>query len=259
MEDKMSETNELVYETMLRLYGEDRSGRLLRFFITKLIAISKLKGYGIDDENKLYVVTKDEYERLKENKDMSAKIYSIFPACGKTWLYEHQEDYGLKILDSDSSQFSWECRKRTEEELRELRIKWDSVPHLLSGQQYINSIKDEIIKARNPNFPANYIQHIKENISKYDYIFVSSHKAVREALDSEGIDYTIVHPGVDCKAEWIGRCYLREKNGESGCTADVLYNNWEQWLIECYETGVTHREVVLQPGEHVSDIFKVVV
>ena len=73
MENKMSETNKLVYETMLRLYGEDRSGRLLRFFITKLIAISKLKGYGIDDENKLYVVTKTEYERLKENKGMKCE------------------------------------------------------------------------------------------------------------------------------------------------------------------------------------------
>lgn len=73
MDNKMSETNKLVYETMLRLYGEDRSGRLLRFFITKLIAISKLKGYGIDDENKLYVVTKTEYERLKENKDMKCE------------------------------------------------------------------------------------------------------------------------------------------------------------------------------------------
>ena len=61
----MFETNKLAYETMLMLYSADTSGKLLRFFITKLIAISKLKGYGIDDENKLYVVTKDEYERLK--------------------------------------------------------------------------------------------------------------------------------------------------------------------------------------------------
>lgn len=42
---------------------------------------------------------------------MNTKIYSIFPACGKTWLYEHQEDFGLNILDSDSSYFAWiwEC------------------------------------------------------------------------------------------------------------------------------------------------------
>lgn len=67
MEDKMFETNKLAYETMLMLYSADTSGKLLRFFITKLIAISKLRGYGIDDENKLYVVTKDEYEKIKSN------------------------------------------------------------------------------------------------------------------------------------------------------------------------------------------------
>ena len=72
-EDKMFETSKLVSEIMLNLYGKDRSGKLLRFFVTKLIATSKLKGWGIDDENKLYVVTKDEYEKLKKNKDMKCE------------------------------------------------------------------------------------------------------------------------------------------------------------------------------------------
>ena len=94
---------------------------------------------------------------------MNTKIYSIFPACGKTWLYEHQEDYGLKILDSDSSEFSW------------IRC--------------YDAYGRPTTKLRNPDFPNNYIKHIKENIGKYDCIFVSSHKSVREALNAEGIDY----------------------------------------------------------------------
>lgn len=186
---------------------------------------------------------------------MNTKIYSIFPACGKTWLYEHQENYDLKILDSDSSQFSWVYRKRTAEELEEERRVWESVPHLLSGYGYINQIKDEVIKVRNPDFPANYIKHIKENIGKYDCIFVSSHASVREALDKEGIDFTIVHPSYECKAEWIGRCFIREKNGESGCGAEAMYNNWHQWLKECFETGTNHEEIILSPREYLSDYF----
>ena len=41
----------------------------------------------------------------------NTKIYSVFPACGKSWLYDHQEEFGIKVLDSDSSYFShvWEC------------------------------------------------------------------------------------------------------------------------------------------------------
>lgn len=30
-------------------------------------------------------------------------IVSVFSGCGKTWLTQHQEQYGYKICDSDSS------------------------------------------------------------------------------------------------------------------------------------------------------------
>ena len=154
---------------------------------------------------------------------MYTEIFSVFPACGKTWLCEHQEDYGLKILDSDSSQFSW---------------------------IYVNGVKE-----RNPDFPKNYINHIKENIGKYDCIFVSTHASVREALDDADIDFAIVYPDSRCKAEWVGRCFIRSKKGESGCSADVLYDNWSQWIQECEQTGFCHEEIVLHSREYLSRIF----
>lgn len=156
---------------------------------------------------------------------MKTKIYSVFPACGKTWLYEHQHDYGVTILDSDSSEFSW----------------------IRTGES----------KVRNPDFPSNYIQYIKENIGRYDYIFVSSHAAVRELLDAESIDFTIVYPEPSLKAEWVGRCYIRDRNGEEGCNPDVLYENWDQWVGECIETANTHPQIVLSEGEHLSDYLVV--
>lgn len=154
---------------------------------------------------------------------MNTKIYSVFPACGKTFLYEHQEDYNLKILDSDSSEFSW--------------------------------IRSDGVKERNPDFPNNYIKHIKENIGKYDYIFVSSHASVREALDNEHIDFTIVYPSTDCYAEWVGRCFIRDRNGESGCGPEAMYENWEKWITECMVTGLDHEEIILSAGEHLSDVL----
>lgn len=164
---------------------------------------------------------------------MDTKIYSIFPACGKTWLYEHQEDYDLKILDSDSSEFSWTYTNIDE-----------------NG----NTIRG-VRKVRNPDFPSNYIKHIKENIGKYDCIFVSSHKPVREALDAEGVDFTIVYPEQSCKAEWVGRCYIREMNGEDGCSTAVMYDNFDNWVLECFATGINHNEVVLGSREYLSDYF----
>jgi len=171
---------------------------------------------------------------------MQTKIYSVFPACGKTWLCENQEQLGLKILDSDSSYFSWvwECPENDER-----------------GMYSPNARKT---KERNPSFPQNYIDHIKCKLEsgKYDYIFVSSHASVREALDAAGIDFTIVYPSADLMAEWVGRCFIRDKNGESGCNPDVLLENWYQWLGECEITGCTHKEIRLKAGEHLSDYLK---
>ena len=166
---------------------------------------------------------------------MNTKIYSVFPACGKTWMCEHQEGYGLKILDSDSSQFSWMERP---------------VTFKTGDHQY-----EKIIKLRNPDFPANYIKHIRDNIGKYDYIFVSSHASVREALDTEGIEFKIVYHEHHFKAEWVGRCYIREKRGETGCGAEVMYNNWDQWVRECFNTGTDHKEIVLSHNEFLGDYF----
>ena len=181
---------------------------------------------------------------------MNTKIYSVFPACGKTWLAEHQDDFGLKILDLDSSKFSWMFRKRTDEELAKEKEIWESIPRALSGDMFVNRIKDEIVKVRDPDFPNNYIKHIKENIGKYDYIFVSSHRSVREALDCEGIDYTIVYPSYECMAEWVGRCFVREKNGEDGCNANTMYENWFPFYRDCFNAGANHREIVLRPGQY---------
>lgn len=179
---------------------------------------------------------------MSEKKGFTdTKIYSVFPACGKTYCYEHQENYNLKILDSDSSEFSW---IRVLDETHEFRNR---------GKK---NYKEQYIKVRNPDFPNNYIKHIKEHIGKYDCILVSSHASVREALDKEGIDFIVVYPEQSCKAEWLGRCYMREKNGESGCGAETMYENWEKWFFECAETGLDHGEIILSSGEYLSDYFE---
>ena len=135
---------------------------------------------------------------------METKIICAFPACGKTYAFKKLNEKGYKILDSDSSQFSW-C--------------YDHNP--------TNS--DKIEKYRNPEFPKNYIQHIKENIGKVDYIFVSSHKEVRDALIENGIYFTLVYPDRKMKAEWVGRCFLRG-SGEKFC--QLIADNWDKWIDE---------------------------
>ena len=139
-------------------------------------------------------------------------VISAFPACGKTYAFDVLKKDGFSVLDSDSSDFSWYC-------------------------DYNPAKSDVIERYRNPNFPKNYIDHIKENIGKVDFIFVSSHKEVRSALEDSGIDYIMVYPDKDkMKAEWVGRCYMR---GSGNAFCDMLIKNWIEWIGEIERESIT--------------------
>lgn len=168
---------------------------------------------------------------------MQTKVFSVFPASGKSWLYSHQEEYGLKILDSDSSYFSyiWEGPKDDERGMYSPAAKKTA--------------------ERNPSFPQNYIDHIKCKLEsgKYDYIFISSHAEVREALTKAGVDFTVVIPDISCKAEWVGRCYLRQLEGKQGFPVELMAKNFEDWVNGCID-GI-HQEIVLEHGQYLVDVL----
>ena len=154
------------------------------------------------------------------------KVIAAFPACGKSYCFERNEDYS--ILDSDSSKFSW--------------ITSDTG-------------NDVVRKERNPDFPKNYIEHIKENIGKVDYIFVSTHEEVRQALSDAGIDFILVFPKESLKAEWVGRCFLRG-SGEQFCK--MLAGNWDIWMSQMWDEAICNKckHYVLKSNEYLSDALE---
>lgn len=116
------------------------------------------------------------------NKEIkNTLVISAYPCCGKTYAFEHYQEV-YSILDSDSSNFSW--------------------------------IYKDGEKVRNPDFPNNYIEHIKENLGKVDVIFVSSHLQVREAMAEADIPYITVYPKHHLLNEWVGRMYRRGSTDE---------------------------------------------
>lgn len=163
----------------------------------------------------------------------NTKIIAAFPACGKTYYFDNREEDNL-VLDSDSSQFSWLYETEKDENGNPLR---------------------GVKKVRNPEFPKNYIEYIKENIGKVDYIFVSTHEVVREALNKANIDFTLVFPEQSLKAEWIGRCFLRG-SGEKFC--QLIADQWDEWMRQMEEECVVNKRnsYRLRHGEYLSDAMK---
>ena len=128
-------------------------------------------------------------------------IISAFPACGKTWCVENLKDK-FDMSDSDSSNFSW---------------------------VYNKSEDGTTAKERNPEFPKNYIDHIKSLIDKKDFIFVSSHDVVRKALESERLPYFLVYPDNtgSNKCLWDERMTGR---GSPNSMISFVMGNWDNFI-----------------------------
>jgi len=146
---------------------------------------------------------------------MNTKVISCFPGTGKTYFFENQDKYGIKILDSDSSSYSW----------------------LENGE-------------RNPEFPQNYIEHIKENLGKVDLILVSSHWDVRDGLRYNRIDFKIVIPDHIDREIYFERYRNR---GSSDAFINSVKANWDRWLAEIKGN---HRNVyVLNSEEYLNELY----
>lgn len=151
-------------------------------------------------------------------------IISAFPACGKSYITNAPEFQHLTCADSDSSAFSW-------------------VYPLKLG------LGGGFIKERNPDFPSNYLAHIKELAATgtYDYIFVSSHAQVRSAMEREGIEFSIVFPNRNCLEEWVERC---RKRGNDEAFIETLRKNWDDWIDDMEASMGGHLSHILQSGEY---------
>ena len=138
---------------------------------------------------------------------MRTRIISAFPGTGKSYYCDLHPN---NTLDSDSSHFSWLSKK------------------------------DNI---RNPAFPDNYIKHIRENIGKYEFIFVSTHKVVREALLNNCIHFYLIYPNEEWKDLYLKRF---KERGSSQEFIDLLDKNWDAWIRECEftEYGCTNIHMV---------------
>lgn len=141
-------------------------------------------------------------------------VVAGFPGVGKTFYTKASESCELKVHDSDSSKFSW--------------------------------LKLEV---RNPDFPQNYIDYIKEIIDEYDIVFVSTHKEVLDCLTENNIEFKLVYPQLFLKSEYLTR-FTKRGNGKN--FVNMIDDNWTNFIKDVSSrTDCEH--IVLQSGEHLTD------
>lgn len=139
---------------------------------------------------------------------MRTRIISAFPGTGKSVFYKKNES---TTLDSDSSLFSW---------------------------IYVDNEKK-----RHPFFPHNYINHIKKNIGRYEFILVSSHAEVRQALINNSIFFYWITPVPERKEEFIQR--YKERGNDDGFVK-LLETKWDDWMEEFFlDPGIGLKKIAM--------------
>jgi nucleoside-triphosphatase THEP1 len=148
---------------------------------------------------------------------MKTLIISGFPGTGKSVLFGENQDL---VSDSDSSSYSW--------------------------------ITDEDgNKSRNPEFPNNYIEHIKSLMGKKKIICVSTHDSVRKALKENGIEYILVYPTRSCKPIYLENYKNR---GNEQVFIDMMDRNWDKFIDELEAEDGCTMKMSLMKNTYIKDI-----
>lgn len=143
---------------------------------------------------------------------MKSIIISAFSGTGKSYLTKNvkKAQYRLpgtgvtihpKFHDSDSSKYSWiydEDGNKTDQ--------------------------------RDPNFPDNYMEHIRSLMEEDgNIIFVSTHESVREALIKAGFSFYIIRPALHLRDQYLENY---RKRGSSEEFIDLIDKNWIRFLTD---------------------------
>lgn len=155
------------------------------------------------------------------NYTLNTIIISGFPGVGKSYFVKTHQD--ILVLDSRSSELSW-----------------------LKDEQGKNTI------LKNPQFPQQYIDHIKENLGSFDIILVSSHDTIRKALEDNNIEYFLAYPNKALKDEYMNR-YIHRGNDYN--FIKVVETNWDKWISDIEKEKFPF---LIQLGcrQYLSDLFE---
>lgn len=117
----------------------------------------------------------------------------------------------------------------------------------------LNCTDSDSSKFDKEDFPRNYVAHIKALIAhnEHDYIFVSSHESVRNALVKEDIEFTLVYPNITLMDEYLERY---KKRGSPKAFVDLMKSNWTHFIVSCATQAGCER-IVLKQGEYLADVI----
>lgn len=130
-----------------------------------------------------------------------------------------------------------------------------------TGKSYVKENRTDITVwdsdssdySKSPNFPQNYIDHIKSGIEQgVDLILVSTHKVVRDALRKNNIEFVVVNPQIELKDEYLQR--YRDR-GSPEAFISLINDSWDKWIKEIQIEATMTPSYYMFKGEYLADII----
>lgn len=139
----------------------------------------------------------------------NALVISAHAGSGKTILGKKY----INVLDLESTDFKW--------------IYPDEIKNMPKEKR--KSIKNRTL---NPMWPKNYVEEIKKNLNKYDFILIMSHPPFLDYMDKSSIHYILAYPNLSAKEIYMER-YRKRGNNENwlkkiNVDFELLINKYEE-------------------------------
>jgi hypothetical protein len=114
-----------------------------------------------------------------------------------------------------------------------------------------NHVEFECWKYQDGDFPNNYVNDIKSQIGKVDYIFISTNPVSLKRLNEIGIEINLVYPKLYLKNEYLKRY---KERGSTEEFINMLDENWHDWISELHEQTYCN-QIELESGQYLSGIL----
>ena len=113
------------------------------------------------------------------------------------------------------------------------------------------SIEIEYWKYKDKGLQKEYLEDIKNQLGKVDYIFLSTEPEGLKLLHKEGYDIILVYPEKELRNEYLDR-YIERDSPYEFIGAFMKY--WNPWIEELTKQKYC-QHIVLKKGEYLGDVL----
>ena len=104
---------------------------------------------------------------------------------------------------------------------------------------------------REGNFPQNYVEAVKNQLGKSEFLFISTDPVILKQLRKENIEFILAYPDNSLKEEYMQRfCNRNDAYDFIG----VMYKHWDEWLNKPKKQKCSKR-IVLKRGEFLENVI----